>query len=67
VARDNAVAQVALLVEPKVGCAVRHECIELDERFRVEQQFESLARSQLSTFVLLVDASLTPTQQGLLA
>ena len=67
VASDDAVTEVALLVEPEVGCPVRDERVELDERLRVQQQIESLAGGQLAAFVLLRDAFLAPTEPRLLA
>src|SRR3989454_5239996 len=48
----HAVAQVLLVGEPEIHRAVRHEAIELDERARVEQRVEPLARRQLSLLVL---------------
>ena len=58
VAGDDAVAEDALLVEAEVGRAVGHERVELDERARVEQQLEPLARRQLAPRVLLLDPRL---------
>ena len=60
VAGDDAVAQVALAVETEVGRAVGHERVELDERVRVEQQLESLARGQLAALVLLRRCAVSP-------
>ena len=61
VAGDDAVAEDALLVEPEVRRAVRDERVELDERARVEQQVEALARGQLAHRVLPLDAGRSPT------
>ena len=67
VAGDDAVTQVALLLEAEVRGAVRHELIDLDERSRVQQQVHALARGQLAAPVLLVDAFLTASEHRLLA
>ena len=60
---DDAVAQVALAVETEVGRAMSHERVELDERIRVEQQLQALARRQLAAFVLLLDALLAAAER----
>ena len=65
VAGDDAVAQVALAVQAEIGCAMSHERVELDERIRVEQQLQPLARRQLAALVLLVDALLAAAEQTL--
>ena len=58
----DAVAQDVLLVEPEVSRPVRDERVELDERARVEEQVESLARGQLAPRVLALDADRSPTE-----
>jgi hypothetical protein len=42
-----------------------HQRVQLLEAARIEQQVDSLARRQLAPGVLLVDATLSPAQQGL--
>ena len=56
VAGDHAVAEEALLVQTEVVDARVTNASELDERPRVEQQVESLARRQLAARVLLLDS-----------
>src|SRR3989454_4636082 len=65
VSRHHAVAQVLLVGEPEVHRAVRDEAIELDERARVEQRVEPLARRQLSLLVLDLDALFAAAEQRL--
>ena len=64
---DDAVAQVALAVQAEVSRAVRDERVQLDERIRVEQQLQSLARRQLAAIVLLLDPLLSPAETRLFA
>ena len=65
VASDDAIAQVALLVQTEVGGPMDNERVELDERSRIQQQVQSLARGQLALGMLLVDAFLTATESRL--
>ena len=55
-AGHDAVAQVTLAVETKIGGSMSHERVELHERLWVEQQLEALTRGELAAFVLLIDA-----------
>ena len=50
-------------VEPELRRAMRDERVELDERARVEQQVEALARRQLAPGVLALDADGAAAQQ----
>src|SRR5207302_6813244 len=63
VTRDHAVAGDALVLHAEVGAAVRHHAVELDERARVHQQVDALARGELAGVVLLLDALLAATEQ----
>ena len=53
VARHDRVAPGPLLAHPELHLAVAHEAVELDERARVEQPLDPLAREQLAALVLL--------------
>ena len=50
-----------LFGETEVGCAMRDEAIELDERARIEQHVEPLARRHLPFFGLSLDPLGAPT------
>ena len=62
---DDAVAQVALAIQPEIRRPMGNERVELHERIGVEQQLEALARGQLAAFVLLFDAFLTAAEETL--
>ena len=64
VARDDAVAVDALLLEPEVVRAVNHEAVELDEAALVEQQVEPLARGELSLLVLRLQPRRSAAELG---
>ncbi len=64
VARDDAVAQVFLVGEPEIRGAVRHEPVQLDERSRIDQRLEPLARGHLVLVVLRLDALGAAAQLG---
>ena len=53
VAGHDRVAPGAVLAHPELDLAVAHEAVELDERARVEQLLDPLAREQLAALVLL--------------
>ncbi len=63
VTRHDAIAKRALVREAELRRAMGHERVELDERFRVEEQLEPLARGQLAHGVLLLDALRSPAKQ----
>ena len=67
VAGDDAVAEEVLPVEAELGRAMGDEGVELDERARVEQQVEPLARRQLAPGVLPFDPDGSATEQRLRA
>ena len=52
VARDDAIAVGPSLGQPEVRAAVQDERVELDERARIEQPLEPLAREALAAFAL---------------
>src|SRR5438876_10702046 len=54
-ARDDAVSGESLSVQPKIGRAVLDERVRLDERSRVQQEPDPLARGQLPLRVLGFD------------
>src|SRR4051812_44367649 len=60
--RHDAVAEVRRMDR---GVPVGHERVKLDERIRVKQQLDSLARRQLSAPMLLVDPLLATTETRL--
>ncbi len=64
VAGDDAVAGDRCLLHAEVGAAVRDEPVELDERARVEQQIDPLARGELAGLVLALDASAPPASSA---
>src|SRR2546430_7396951 len=64
-AGHHAVAEILLVGETEVAGAVGDEPVELDERARVEQRVEPLARRQLALLVLRLDAVGAAAQLGL--
>ena len=64
VARHHAVAQIALVGEPEIRRAMRHEAVELHEAARVEQHLEPLPRGHLALVVLGLDALFAAAQLG---
>ena len=58
VAGDDRVAPGTLVAHPELDLAVPDEAVELDERARVEQQVDALAREQLPALVLPRDGLL---------
>ena len=58
VAGDDRVAPRPVLAHPELDLAVAHEAVELDERARVEQPLDPLAREQLAALALLRAAGL---------
>ena len=67
VAGDDGVAVGPVLHHVEVGIAVAHVAVELDERARVEQHLQPLAREQLPLLALALDRALAPLVRGLLA
>ena len=67
VAGDDAVAEVALLVEAEVGGAMRDERIDLGEAVVVEQELESFAGRELAARVLLFEPLRSPAQSRIAA
>src|SRR5262245_64222300 len=65
-ARHHPVADDALLLHAEVLAAVGHEGADLDERPRIEQQLDPLARGEASLLVLLGDALLAAAGQRVL-
>src|SRR5262249_40294864 len=67
-ARDDAVARdLLLLVHAEVDAAVLDEHVELLERALVHQELDALARRQLATLVLGLDARLAAAEPGVVA
>ena len=64
-AGNNAVPEVALLVQSEVRGAVGDERIEFHERPLVHEQIDAFAGGELALGVLLGDAILAATQAGL--
>ena len=58
VARDHAVAVGPALGQPEVRAAVLHEGVQLDQRARVEQPLEPLAREALAALALSLHRAL---------
>ena len=65
VSGDDAVAEEELLVEPELRRAVGDERVQLDERARVQEEVQSLARRELAPRVLSLDADRTAALQRL--
>jgi len=54
-AGDDAVAEDLLVLHSELGAAMGDETVELDERARIEEEVDPLARGELSRLVLLLD------------
>src|SRR5205085_7930290 len=67
VARDDGIAVGTPLEHPEVRLTVTDETVELDERARVEELDEALAREQLALLPLPVDGALAAGMLGLVA
>ncbi len=67
VAGDDGVAERALLGHPELGLAMADEAVELDERSRVEEPLDALAREQLAARALARDRLLAGGGGRLLA
>ena len=66
-ARDHAVAEHLVLIDPEIDRAVHHEAADFDETTdRVEQQIDAFARRELAGFVLFLDAILAAAESCLL-
>ena len=65
--RDDAIAEDPLVLEAEPDRPVRDERVELDERSRIEEQLQSLARGQLAPGVLPLDPLLPAAQERLCA
>ena len=66
-AGDDGVAPRPLLAHPELDLAVPHVAVELDERARVEQLLDALAREQLALAALPLDRLLAARVERLLA
>jgi hypothetical protein len=64
---DDAVVQDPPFVELEILRAVRDDCVELDERAKVQEDVESFASRQLALLVLTVDAVLAAGEVGQVA
>jgi len=67
VAGDDRVAPGPLLAHPELDLAVAHVAVELDERARIEQLLDPLAREQLALAPLPLDGALAPLVARLVA
>ncbi len=67
VAGDDGVAPRAVLAHVELDLAVADEAVELDERARVEELLEPLAREELAALALPLDVPLARRMERLLA
>ncbi len=67
VARHDRVAPRTVLAHLELHLAVAYEAVELDERARIEELLEALARKQLAALALALDVPLARRMERLLA
>ena len=65
--RDDAIGEGPGVLDPEAVGPVAGEHVELDERARVEEQFDPLAGGELAPLVLALDRGVAPRVQRLFA